>query len=65
VPHPDLRDFPLFTNDPLPFFQTVIIQSKIYTDPILVFPKTDTKSYNMSAKQLRLTAEANFVPEKT
>jgi hypothetical protein len=37
----------------------------IYTDPILVFPKTDTKSYNMSAKQLRLTVEANLVPGKT
>ncbi len=36
-----------------------------YTDPILVFPKTDTKSYNMSAKQLRLTVEANLVPGKT
>jgi hypothetical protein len=30
VPHPNLRYLPLFTNDPLPFFQTVIIHSKMY-----------------------------------
>ncbi len=32
---------------------------------ILVFPKTGTISYNLSAGRLRLTVEANFVPGKT